>query len=163
MVMWNPPTPAEQELWNAVVAGVRAAGRADPAGFETAIDRLSRLPQPWAHQVLKDTAGLLAEELDPDGRYPWHLLAAQVERFAPWSLGVDRALLAALLPGAHRPPAVDLPGEPEHTRCRLLLIAHLAEAAQAGVGAFVDVALAGNSSRTPARLSGAVPHCRLGS
>ncbi|MBM0227054.1 MULTISPECIES: hypothetical protein [Micromonospora] len=160
--MWNPPTPAEQELWNAVVAGVRAADQADRAGFENAIGRLSRLPQPWARQVLRDTAALLAEELDPEGRDPWPLLAAQVDRSAAWLPEVDRALLAAVIPGGDRPPAADVLGEPEHTRCRLLLIAHLADAAQVGVGAFVDVALAGNSRRPGRTMSAAVPHCRLG-
>ncbi|WP_130336147.1 hypothetical protein [Micromonospora kangleipakensis] len=162
-VMWNPPTPAEQELWNAVVAGVRAVDRADRKGFENAIDRLSRLPHPWAHQVLKDTAGLLADELDPDGPDPWPLLAAHVDRSAHWLPQVNRGLLAALLPGGHRPPAADVPGgEPENTRCRLLLIAHMAKAARVGVGAFLDVALASNGRGAGRSLSGSVPHCRTG-
>ncbi|MET8351513.1 MULTISPECIES: hypothetical protein [unclassified Micromonospora] len=140
--MWQLPTPAEQELWNAVVAGVRAANQKDHAQFQTSIDRLLRLPHAWAHQVLRDTAGLLAEKLDPDGWDRW-------------------SLLAVLLPGGHRPPVTDLPGEPEHTRHRLLLIAQLADAAQVGVGAFVDVAL-GKNKRAGGTLAVSVPHCRTG-
>ncbi|GAA4566448.1 hypothetical protein GCM10023176_16580 [Micromonospora coerulea] len=158
MVMWHPPTPAEQELWNAVVAAVRTANQTDHAGFEAAVGRLSRLPQPWAHQVLKDTAGLLADELDPDGRDPGPLLAAQLDHRPVWLSKLDRKFL----PGGHHASPGDLPGEAENIRCRLLLIAHLADAAQVGVGAFLDVALASNSSRTGRPPAGSVPHCRTG-
>ncbi|NES13637.1 MULTISPECIES: hypothetical protein [Micromonospora] len=159
--MWRPPTPVEQELWNAVVAGVRAANQADRDGFQAAVRRLSRLPRPWTPQVLHDTADLLVEEWDPDGRYPWPLLAAQLDHVAGWLPEAEPRLLAALLDGGGLPAA----GAPEDTadiRLRLLLVALLANVARVGVGAFVDVALAGNSGRTPRRLSGTVPHCRPG-
>ncbi|WP_406080233.1 hypothetical protein [Micromonospora sp. NBC_00858] len=159
--MWQLPTPAEQELWNAVVAGVRAANRTDHGQFQTSAGRLLRLPHAWAHQVLRDTAGLLVEELDPDGRDQWPRLEAQVDHSEAWLPRVDRKLLAALLPDGHRPPATDVPDEPEHTQHRLLLIALLADAAQVSVGAFVDVALA-NNRRADGTLAGSVPHCRVG-
>ncbi|SIM71386.1 hypothetical protein [Micromonospora cremea] len=159
--MWQPPTPAEQELWNAVVAGVRAANQTDRGQFQASVDRLLRLPHAWAHQVLKDTAGLLAEELEPGGRDQWPRLAAQIDHSETWLPRVDRELLAALLPGGHRPPFTDVPGEPEHTEHRLLLIAQLADAAQVSVGAFVDVALA-DIKRAEATLAGSIPHCRIG-
>ena len=162
MVMSHPPTPAEQELWNAVVAGVRAAQQTDPAGFETAVGRLLRMPRPWAHRVLKDTAGLLAEELDPDGRDSWPLLAAQVDHSAVWSPELDRRLPAALLSVGHAASVGEVSGEAENTRSRLLLIAYLADAAQVGVGAFVDVALASNGRRAGRPSPGSVPHCRVG-
>ncbi|MEU5906687.1 hypothetical protein [Micromonospora sp. NPDC047527] len=129
--MWQVPTPAEQELWNAVVAGVRAANQKDHAQFRTCVDRLLRLPHAWVHQVLRDTAGLLADELGPDGWDQGPRLAAQIDHS-------------------------------EDCSHRLLLIAQLADAAQVGVGAFVDAALA--HTRRPRRnLAGSVPHGRTGS
>ncbi|SCF11979.1 hypothetical protein GA0070607_5767 [Micromonospora coriariae] len=140
--MWQPPTPAEQELWNAVVAGVRAVNQMDHGRFRASVVRLLRLPNAWTHEVLRDTAELLVDELDPDGK-------------------VDRRLLAALLPDGHRPPVADVPGEPALTRHGLLLIAQLADAAQVNVGAFVDVALAMNR-RAEGTVAASVPHCRIG-
>ncbi|MEV4657381.1 hypothetical protein [Micromonospora sp. NPDC049301] len=161
MMMWQLPTPAEQELWSAVVAGVRALHQKDHGQFQMSVDRLLRLPHAWAQQVLRDTAGLLVEELDPDGWDRWSRLAAQVDHSEDWLPTVDRKLLAALLPGGRRTPVTDLPGEPERTRHRLLLIAQLADVAQLGVGAFVDVALASNE-RAGGTRAAAVPHCRTG-
>ncbi|MFG2052481.1 hypothetical protein ACGFI9_00500 [Micromonospora sp. NPDC048930] len=160
--MWRPPTPVEQELWNAVVAGVRAANQANREGFQAAVGRLSRLPRPWAPQVLRDTADLLVEEWDPDGRYPWPLLAAQLDHVTGWLPEADPRLLAAILSNGGSPPGAGTPDRVADVRVRLLLVALLANAARAGVGAFVDVALAGNSGRTPRLLSGTVPHCRPG-
>ncbi|WP_250797343.1 hypothetical protein [Micromonospora phytophila] len=160
--MWHPPTSAEQELWNAVVAGVRAVDHSDGAGFETAVDRLLRLPPDWTHQVLRDTAGLLVEELAPDVLGRWPLPAAQADDIEAWLPKLDRKLLAALLSGHHRPPAAGVPGDPQNIRHGLLLIACLADAAQVGVGAFVDVALAADSRRPVRRPSGSVPQARLG-
>ncbi|MFR9780565.1 hypothetical protein ACL02O_31515 [Micromonospora sp. MS34] len=160
--MWRPPTPVEQELWNAVVAGVRAANQADREAFQAAVRRLSRLPHPWTPHVLHDTAELLVEEWDPDGRYPWPLLAAQLDHVTGWLPEVQPRLLATLLTGGGPPPSAGTPDAVSDTRLRLLLVALLAGVARAGVGAFVDVALAGNSGHPPRRLSGTVPHCRPG-
>ncbi|MET7669374.1 hypothetical protein [Micromonospora luteifusca] len=126
--MWQLPTPAEQELWNAVVAGVRAANQKDHGQFQSCVDRLVRLPHAWAHQVLRDTAGLLAEEQDPDEWDQRPRLATQLD----YSVGL-----------------------------LLLLIAQLADAAQVGVGAFLDVALA-NAKRPGGSLASPVSHCRIG-
>lgn len=159
--MWRPPTPVEQELWNAVVAGVRAANQADRDGFQAAVRRLSRLPRPWTAQVLHHTADLLVEEWDPDGRYPWALLTAQLDHVTGWLPEAEPRLLGALLAGA----GLSTPGAPDDTaeiRLRLLLVALLANVARVGVGAFVDVALSAHNGRTPRRLSGAVPHSRPG-
>ncbi|MET8907693.1 hypothetical protein [Micromonospora sp. NPDC004551] len=156
MAMWHPPTPAEQELWNAVMAGVRAADESDLAGVDAAVDRLTRLPHPWTHHVLGDTAALLVEELDPEGQDVWPLLAAQLDDEAPASPGARRR--ASPYPGGRRPAES---GEPEALRRRLLLIARLADATQVGVGAFLDVALAENA-RAPRTPSRTLPHCRLG-
>ncbi|MEU1839671.1 hypothetical protein [Micromonospora chersina] len=161
MAMWHPPTPAEQELWNAVVTGVRAADESDLAGVEAAVDRLSRLPHPWAYHVLSDTAGLLIEELDPDGQDVWPLLAAQLDDEDPAQHRTVRRRRASLHPAGRRPPVPEV-GEPEALRRRLLLIARLADATQVGVGAFLDVALADNGDRAPRAPSHSLPHCRLG-
>ncbi|MGW9193910.1 hypothetical protein [Micromonospora chersina] len=160
MAMWHPPTPAEQELWNAVVTGVRAADESDLAGVEAAVGRLSRLPHPWAYHVLSDTAGLLIEELDPDGQDVWPLLAAQLDDEDPAHRTVRRRR-ASLHPAGRRPPVPEA-GEPEALRRRLLLIGRLADATQVGVGAFLDVALADNGDRAPRAPSHSLPHCRLG-
>ncbi|MEH0844192.1 hypothetical protein V6U81_17530 [Micromonospora sp. CPCC 205711] len=160
--MWHPPTAVEKELWDAVVAGVRAVDQADRRGLETAVNRLLRLPPGWTHGVLGDTAGLLVEELVPDAHDLWPLLAAQVDRTETWLPEVDGRLLAVLLPGRRLPPATDVPGEPGNIRHRLLLIAYLADAAQVRVGAFVDVALAGASRRASRPLARSVPHSRVG-
>ncbi|MFC0032049.1 hypothetical protein ACFFMM_21255 [Micromonospora chaiyaphumensis] len=158
MAMWHPPTPAEQELWNAVVAGVRAADGSDLAGVDAAVDRLARLPHPWAHHVLGDTAALLVEELDPEGQDVWPLLAAHLDDGGPTS-PATRPRGASPYPGGRRPAHG---GEPESLRQRLLLIARLADATQVGVGAFLDVALAENDARVRRAPSRALPHCRLG-
>jgi hypothetical protein len=160
MAMWHPPTPAEQELWNAVVTGVRAADESDLAGVDDAVDRLARLPQPWAYHVLGDTAALLVEELDPEGQDVWPLLAAQLddddkEPASP----AARPRRASPYPGGRRPAHR---AEPEALRRRLLLIFRLADATQVGVGAFLDVALAENDARARGTLSRVLPHCRLG-
>ncbi|MCW3844505.1 hypothetical protein ONA70_30915 [Micromonospora yasonensis] len=160
--MWHPPTPVEQELWNAVVAGVRAVNQADRVGYQAAVRRLSRLPRPWVARVLHDTAGLLVEEWDPDGRYPWPLLAAQLDHVTRWLPEADLRLLGTLLSGGGEPPTAGAPDDGSDVGLRLLLVALLANVARAGVGAFVDVALSSNSGRTPRRLSGTVPHCRTG-
>ncbi|MEH1058311.1 hypothetical protein V6U89_24260 [Micromonospora sp. CPCC 206171] len=156
---YPPSTPTERALWSAVVDGVRAAGTADRAGFEAAVSRLRRLPRPWADQVLDHTAELLAEELGPPGSVHWPLPVPPGAGLAPWARA-DPGLLAFLSRRQHGRPA-PTPGDPEETARRLLLITHLALAAQVGVGAFLDVALVGSgpSSRPP---SGLVPHCRLG-
>ncbi|MET7968530.1 hypothetical protein [Micromonospora sp. NPDC005305] len=159
MAMRHPPTPAEQELWNAVVAGVRAADESDLAGVDDAVDRLARLPHPWVHHVLGDTAALLVEELDPDGQDVWPLLAAQLDDDAPASTTTRRQ--ASPYPGGRR-PAQSGAREPGALRRRLLLIARLADATEVGVGAFLDVALAANAARARRAPAHALPHCRLG-
>ncbi len=60
------------------------------------------------------------------------------------------------------PSTAGSPDAVADVRVRLLLVALLANAARVGVGAFVDVALAGNSALAPRLLSGTVPHCRPG-
>ena len=158
MAMWHPPTPAEQELWNAVMAGVRAADGSDPAGVDAAVDRLARLPHPWAYHVLGDTAALLVEELDPEGQDVWPLLAAQLDDDrlpAP----AARPRRGSPYPGGRRPATS---AEPPALRRRLLLIARLADATEVGVGAFLDVALAENAARARRAPSHSLPHCRLG-
>ncbi|MBM0256130.1 hypothetical protein [Micromonospora sp. 4G55] len=133
-------------------------GGAGPA-FEAAVNRLRRLPRPWADQVLDHTAELLAEELGPPGSVHWPLPVPPGAGLAPWARA-DPSLLAFLSRRDHARP-VATPSDPEETTRRLLLITHLALVAQVGVGAFLDVALvgAGRSARPPSRL---VPHCRLG-
>ncbi|MGY0006383.1 hypothetical protein [Micromonospora sp. I033] len=160
MAMWHPPTPAEQELWNAVVAGVRAADESNLAGVDAAVERLSRLPHPWAYRVLGDTAGLLIEELDPDGQDVWPLLAAQLDD-GDHTPPAERRRRASLHPGSRRSAEPEA-GEPEALRRRLLLVARLAEATQVGVGAFLDVALADNDAWVRRAPSNSLPHCRLG-
>lgn len=158
MAMRHPPTPAEQELWNAVVAGVRAADESDLAGVDAAVDRLARLPHPWAYHVLGDTAALLVEELDPDGQDVWPLLAAQLDDDAPASTARRRV---SPYPGGRRPTQAGV-REPEALRRRLLLIARLADATEVGVGAFLDVAIADNAARARRAPAHSLPHCRLG-
>ncbi|MCW3816060.1 hypothetical protein ONA91_16585 [Micromonospora sp. DR5-3] len=160
--MWKPPTPAEQELWNAVVAGVHAANRMDRGGFDAAVDRLTRLPGAWVRRTLTGTTRLLAEEFAPAPRDPWPLVAVQIDRVGAWLPEVDPQLLAALLPGRHRPLDPDVPDDPRYLMHRLLLIACLSNVAQSGVGAFVDVALARDGGRAGRRLSGLVPQHRTG-
>ena len=160
MAMWHPPSPAEQELWNAVVAGVRAAEESDLAGVDAAVDRLSRLPHPWTYHVLGDTAGLLIEELDPDGQDVWPLLAAQLDDGETAAQGTRRGR-ASLHPSGRRSTESGA-GEPEALRRRLLLVARLADATQVGVGAFLDVALADNDAGARRTPSNSLPHCRLG-
>ncbi|WNM38756.1 hypothetical protein RMN56_27060 [Micromonospora halotolerans] len=159
MAMRHPPTPAEQELWNAVAAGVRAADESDPAGVDAAVDRLARLPHPWAYHVLGDTAALLVEELDPDGQDVWPLLAAQLDDDTSAATVTRRR--ASPYPGGRRPDRYGI-GEPAALRRRLLLIARLADATEVGVGAFLDVALATNAARARQAPAHALPHCRLG-
>ncbi|OKI67395.1 hypothetical protein [Micromonospora sp. CB01531] len=159
--MWKPPTPAEQELWNAVVAGVHAANRMDREAFAAAADRLIRLPGTWVCRTLTGTAELLAEEFAPGAGDLWPLVALQIDRVDIWFPEVDRPLLAALLPGRHPlDPAV--PDEPRHVMHRLLVVACLSHAAQVGVGAFVDVALRGADGRAARPLSGLVRQHRAG-
>ncbi|MFI7427882.1 hypothetical protein ACIBPB_12920 [Micromonospora sp. NPDC049836] len=161
MVLRQPPSPAEQELWNAVVAGARAADDSDEAGVRAAVGRLSRLPHPWTCRVLEDTAALLVEELDPTGEELWpFLIAPAADLPPPRSDGTHRRSYQL---GARRPPAVEVAGPPEQLRRRLLLIHRLADAIQVGVGAFLDVALAENRRREHRAPPGSVPHCRLGS
>ncbi|MET8836887.1 hypothetical protein ABZV78_23645 [Micromonospora sp. NPDC004540] len=156
MAMLHPPTPAEQELWNAVVAGVRAADVSDLAGVDAAVDRLSRLPHPWAYHVLGDTVGLLIEELDPHGQDVWPLLAAQLD---DEDLSAARRRRTSPHQSGRRPVEA---GEPDALRRRLLLVARLADATQVGVGAFLDVALADNDARARRAPTHSLPHCRLG-
>lgn len=158
MAMRHPPTPAEQELWNAVVAGVRAADESDLPGVDAAVDRLARLPHPWAYHVLGDTAALLVEELDPDGQDVWPLLAAQLDDDPPAYPATRRA---SPYPGGRRPERSGA-GDPRALRRRLLLITRLADATEVGVGAFLDVALADNAARARRAPAHSLPHCRLG-
>lgn len=142
MVTRRPPSPAEQELWNAVVTGVRAADNADETGVAAAVGRLARLPQPWACRVLEDTSALLAEEHDPSGR----ALRTAAVGHLPLPRGTGTPAGRA---GGERTPAI---GTPEWLRHRLLLIHRLAGLGEEGVGAVLDVALAGNRRRPPAEL-----------
>ncbi|MFE9656392.1 hypothetical protein [Micromonospora sp. NPDC006431] len=160
--MWKPPTPAEQELWNAVVAGVHAANRMDREAFAAAADRLTRLPGGWVRRTLMSIAELLAEEFAPGAGDLWPLVALQIDRVGTWFPEVDRQLLAALLPGRHHPVDPAVPDEPRHVMHRLLVVACLSDAAQVGVGAFVDVALRGTDGRAARPLSGLVPQHRTG-
>lgn len=160
--MWEPPTPVEQELWNAVVAGVHAVERMDRDAFEAAADRLAGLPEAWVCRTLRNAAGLLAEELDAGAEQLWPLVAAQVDRIGAGFPGVDRQLLAALLPSRHPAPDRDAPQEPGHPRHRLLLLACLSEVAGVGVGAFIDVAMASDGRPRARPLTGLVPHHRTG-
>lgn len=152
MVTRQPPSPAEQELWNAVVTGVRAADDADEAGLAAAVGRLARLPQPWARRVLADTWALLVNDLSLD-----RPSGGEARRTIDPSGREGRAPADDLpLPGGtgcratgRRPPSA---GTPERLRRSLLLIQRLAAGlGEEGVGAFLDVALAGNRRRAPAR------------
>ncbi|MEV0155649.1 hypothetical protein AB0H57_18155 [Micromonospora sp. NPDC050686] len=149
--MWYPPTDrAEQHLWTAVASGVRMAGVPDNAGFEAAVSRLGRLRRPWVYRVLGDTAALLAEELNLD-----------VAERVPMRIRVEPDPPARFPRRALPPSAVGSDDPTPEIRRRLLLIAHLADAAQVGVGACLDVALAGNR-RSSRPLSGSIPTCRTG-
>lgn len=159
--MWKPPTPVEQELWNAVVAGVHAVERMDRGAFEAAADRLTALPQTWVCRTLRSAAGLLAEELDAAAEQLRPLVAARADGIGTWLPGVDRQLLATLLSDPHPAPEADAlrQRQPRHW---LLLLAFLSELAGGGVGAFVDVAMAGDDRPRARPLTGLVPQHRTG-
>ncbi|MEU8069380.1 hypothetical protein AB0B20_06465 [Micromonospora sp. NPDC049151] len=136
--MWRHMTLPEQDLWYAVMAGVRAFDAHDQRAFDAATRRLLHHPRAWRHAVLEHTAVLLIDEIGLPAQHVTRLVRHLLTNMPAWQVSVDLGLLTRL--AAANPGSAES-GGPTGTTHRLLLVACLTHLADTAAAAFVDTAL----------------------